>query len=203
MKKLDFTTITTIDDFKEMSKEQYDDSIKKGLYQARKVRGEYCEDFIKTSLINRAHEIVYLSCKYKDETATSKQLMKSTIIYPDNTKTIQLFIDKGFSYENLYAYARLIKKLKSIALIIDELELSQEVDLATKKIAQMCTIFRNYYGHCDYQSIITKINEIVIFERDLYKKLEQKTKKEKTKQIILIYFFIDILSKFIALLPFI
>lgn len=134
-------------------------------------------------LPGRARELAYLGAKYKEEDIPTKELIASTITYPNTKSFIQILIERGISYESLYAYSRLISRTKELTFLAKslELDLTEDVQLASKKLTNLCALFRKYYGHADYNLILAKINYIVAFEKDLYKELTEQMKPQAKK----------------------
>ena len=84
-----------------------------------------------------------------------------------------MLLSKGITYNHLYHYSRAISSIKKVASLANKLELDDDVKLTSKKINALCSLIRLHFGIRDYNLIIAKINDIVVFKKDLYKKLEQ------------------------------
>ena len=180
MKKIDFKTVITKEDLATLSKEKRQFCQKEGIYYYKYLKYKYSQKYLIDVLTKRSREITYLGQQYKDETSLTKEVIASTIVYSDTKKFIEILINKGISYDKLYAYSSLISKTKKIVSSSQNLELEKEenIQLVNKKINNLCSLFITYYGYYDCNLIIAKINEIIIFEKDLYNKLETEIKHQ-------------------------
>lgn len=181
--KIDFNELVTKEDLQALTEEKREFALKEGNYHANYLRNQYSPEMLVELLASRARELAFIGFKYKDENMPTKELIASTITYPNTETFIQILIEKGISYAGLFSYSKLISKTKKLTLLADELELdlAEDVQLASKKLNNLCALFRKYYGHSDYNLILTKVNYIVAFEKDLYKKLEAQIKPQEGK----------------------
>ena len=69
--------------------------------------------------------------------------------------------------------------MKKLAALAGELNISEDIKLVSKKINILCSVVRSYFGVKDYNLIIAKINDIVVFKKDLYLSLENEIKRTR------------------------
>lgn len=69
--------------------------------------------------------------------------------------------------------------MKKLAALAGELNISEDIQLVSKKINILCSVVRSYFGVKDYNLIIAKINDIVVFKKDLYLSLENEIKRTR------------------------
>ena len=180
---VDFKTVLTKEDLKNFDKEKLEFIKKEAIVQSNKLKQMYRDGALIEILSSRSRELAFLGHKYRDLNNTEKELLAANIVFPNDEGIIKALIAKNISYNQLFSYSRAISSIKKIALYANRLEVEEDVKLTSNKINRLCSLFRQRYGIRDYNLIIAKINEIVIFHRELYKKLEQEqyTSSPKTR----------------------
>ncbi len=181
--KIDFSTVVTREKLKTLTDEEVNFVKKEGLSHSRYLRNAYNPETLKSLLTTRAKEIAFVGYKYKDLNPTAQELLAATIVFPDDESFIKCLLSRNINYNLLFNYSRAVSSIKKVALLAKNLEIDEDVKLTSKKINTLCSLIRIYFGIRDYNLILAKINEIVLFKKDLYKKLEQEqfTPDSKTR----------------------
>lgn len=176
---VDFSTVITKEDYLNLSDEQVKVASKEGMFHANYLRRAYSIEFLNEFLASMAREIAYIGSKYKNLDETSKELLAANICFPDDGKFIKCLLGKNITYDLLYNYSKAISKMKKLAALAGELNISEDIQLVSKKINILCSVVRSYFGIKDYNLIIAKINDIVVFKKDLYLSLENEIKRTR------------------------
>ena len=175
MSKLDFKTILTKEDLSSLTMDKYEFAIKEALPWSNKVRAKVAGDY--SYITTRSREIS-MGCKYNSESNTVKELIAANISYPDSEKMIKVLLDKGITYERLFMYSRLVSSCKKMSLLQSQ-DKAVELKAGRKELNDLCNIFIPRDGLMDKNLLIAKLNEIVVFNGDLYKSLQRS--KQKTR----------------------
>ena len=170
---IDFQTVVTKEDFKQLTEEEKELIDKDSKYHYNYLRNIYTGETLVEMLPSRAYEIAFLSNKYKNLSPIAKNYLNVSIAFNDDEKFIKCLLSKNITYNHLYNYSRAISSIKKVVTLVNKLEVNEDVKVASKKLNNLCSLIRMYFGIRDYNLILAKINEIVLFKRDLYKKLEQ------------------------------
>ena len=181
--KIDFNTIITKEDLKSLTEEEINFIRKEGLKHGTYLRNAFSSEMLKELLDARAKEIAYIGSKYQKLNPIAKELLAATIVFPNDESFIRCLLSKKITYNHLFNYARAISSIKKVTLLANKLEIDDSIKITSKKIDYLCSLVRIYFGTRDYNLIVAKINEIVVFKKDLYKKLEQEqfTPSQKTR----------------------
>lgn len=184
MKKINFKEIVTKEDIEALPIANYHYAVNAGNYHATYLRNQFTPEHLSKNLTTRARELAFIGCKHQDKDKVTKELLAANIVHPDNEKIIEILLSKNITHDLLTKYAKCISKIKKIALIVDKYELHEDIKIVTKNINALCNIFKDHLGGNDYDLLIAKLNEILVYEKDLYLKLEAKHfKDEKSKKI--------------------
>ena len=181
--KIDFKTVLTREDLKTLSTEEIEKLRKESNYHYEYFKYLYGNSCLYEILANRSRELAYTSNKYKDLNQTAKEFLISSVIFHNDEQFIRCLLAKKITYNHLFYYSKAISSIKKVVLLANKLEIDEDVKITNKKLNSLCSIIRLYFGVRDYNSILAKINEIVLFKKDLYKKLEQEqfTPDSKTR----------------------
>lgn len=184
MKKINFKEIITKEDIEALPVANYNYAINVGNYHATYLRNQFTPEYLSVYLTQRARELAFIGAKHQEKDDVTKELLAANIVHPDNEKLIKILLSRNITYGLLTNYAKCISKIKKIALIVDKYELHDDIKIVTKNINALCNIFKDYIGCNDYNLIIAKLNEILVYEKDLYLNLEAKHfENEKSKKI--------------------
>ena len=183
MAKIAVEKIITRDDLKTIDEEKYQELTKEASLHATYLNNYYPKSILVQLLAKRSREIAFMSEKYEDEDDTYKELLAANITYSDDEKIIRHLLSKGIGYHELRGYSNLISRIKKAYFSIQKydfnIELSNEINLSTRKISSICNFFIKYYGHFDCNLILTKINDLVVFKKNLYLSIEKEFIKTK------------------------
>lgn len=177
---IDYSKIITKEDFMKIKKqgeaavtEFYSDVNKATLFYTNYLSGCYHPNILAEIKEARAKEVAYLGMQTVDKDPIFKGLVASTIIYNSKEQFIRTLIKNKVSYYDLYNVSRLISKMSTLSKIAKDLETDSDINLVNKKVSQVYGYIIKYFRHKDIELIITKINEIVVFDEKLYKQLER------------------------------
>lgn len=176
---INFETVFTKEDFLTLSNEEVEFAKKEGTYHANYLRSMFSGGILIELLGQRSREIAYLSHKYRGQNDTTKELLAATIAFPDDEKLIKFLISKDITYNQLAAYSKAVTSVKKITILAKKVDVDDSITVASKKINKLCLLFKRYSGISDFNLILAKINEIVIFKKDLYKMIEDDQFKKK------------------------
>lgn len=158
-------------------KEEKDFIAQESLYHVNYLTSTYPQEYLKTFIVKRAREIAFLWKRYETKSDTTKEVIAANIVFYDDEAFIKALLSKKISFHQLYCISRLISSIKKH----ESLNLSETGDIkkAKSKIKELCNFIYHYFGVRDYNLIIAKLNEILVFKMELYRKLEQ----EQTNKI--------------------
>ena len=177
---IDFETVLTKEDLGKLTKEEIDFIDIESSYHSNYLRTTYASFRLHDFLHKRARELAFLGFKYQSQSDIFKELLAAKIIFQDDEKFIRALLAKNITYLQLYSYSKMIsgtKKLMTLSKKIDD----ESITIANKKLNNLCAYIKIYFGFKDYNLILAKINEIVVFKKDLYKKLENEHLKQKKR----------------------
>lgn len=184
MKKINFKEIVTKEDIEALPTANYHYAVNTGNYHATYLRNQFTPEHLSANLTIRARELAFIGANHQDKDEVTKELLAANIVHPNNKKLIEILLSRNVTYGLLTNYAKCISKIKKIALIVDKYELHEDIKIVTKNINALCNIFKDHLGYNDYNLIIAKLNEILVYEKDLYLSLEAKHfENEKSKKI--------------------
>ena len=180
---IDFESVVIKEELQQISEEERAIIEKESTYHYNYLRNMYSGDFFVDMLVNRSREIAFISSKYKNLSPTAKECLAARIAFNNDEKFIKCLLSRNITYNQLFVYARAISGVKKVVSLANKLEVDDDVKVTSKKLNNLCSLVRMYFGIRDYNLILAKINEIIVFKRDLYKKLEQEqfTPASKTR----------------------
>ena len=170
---IDFESVVTKEELRQISEEERAIIEKESTYHYNYLRNMYSGNFFIDILTNRAREIAFISSKYKNLSKPAKDCLAAKIAFNNDEKFIKCLLSKNITYNQLFAYARAISGVKKVVSLANKLEVDDVVKVTSKKLNNLCSLIRMYFGIRDYNLILAKINEIIVFKKELYKKLEQ------------------------------
>ena len=176
---IDFKTVLTKEDIRALTEEERTIAVKEGLFNAHYLRSLYGQDGLHDLITFRSREIAFVNSKYQNLTPQAKELLAATIAFPDDDAFIRCLLSRNITYIKLHNYARAISGLKKISE--KDKKPDDNIREAINKITILCSLVRMHFGITDYNLILAKINEIIEFKKDLYKKLEQEQFKTSPK----------------------
>ena len=182
---INYEKVVTKEDVASLTEEEREFAFKEGSYHARYLRNVFTIDVLYEFLASRSRESAYLGHKYRKEKNVTKELIAATITFPNDECFIKILLNKNITYNKLYLYSRAISNLKKITLLSKEFDDDDNIKIVSKKLNSICHFIQNETGIKDFNLILAKINAIVMFRRDLYKKLEgdQSTNDPKQKKL--------------------
>lgn len=170
---VDFKTVLTKEDLKNVDGKTLEFIKKEATINFSNLRKRFKNGQLIELLVLRACELAYSGHKYQSLNEIEKEILAANIVFSNDESFIKVLLSKGITYNYLYRYSRAISSIKKAVSTTDKLELDENVKLASKKINYLCSLIRLHFGIRNYNLIIAKINEIVVFQHELYKKLEQ------------------------------
>ena len=175
--KIKFDEVITENDLKNLSASDYLFAIEKGSIRARELKSNPRKslDFLE----RKARELS-ASCRYEDKNNTTKELIAAEIVFSNNDLFISTLIEEGYVYEKIKKYMSLLVKIKQLNQMASVLEISEEVELGSKVLTNLCRKIQKNFSICDYNLILAKINEIVFYHKEEYLKKEIEMEKAKT-----------------------
>ena len=132
------------------------------------------------SMQNRARELVFIS-DYKDEDFITKTLITSNVIYPNSKTIIDILLSKNITYDILNKNISKLKSLKQLALLKDSLPDIDSITITDKNLNTICRIIERYFSCDNYNLIIAKLVQIVVYEKELFTELEMGHQLQKTR----------------------
>lgn len=179
---INFEKVITKEDLMELPIEEVELAKKESAFHAKYLRASFSDGKLIELLSNRSRELAFLGRKYHDKSDTFKELLAANIVFPNDESFIKTLLCKNIGFYQLYSYARAVSSVKKITAMAKELE-NDEIKIISRKINRLCAIIKNYYNIKDYNLILAKIAEIIVFKKDLYQKLEdEQLNLEKIKK---------------------
>lgn len=180
---IDFESVVTKEELKQITDEERAIIEKDSSYHYNYLRNMYTGDFFAEMLMNRSREIAFISAKYTNLSTPAKECLAARIAFNNDESFIKCLLSRNITFNQLFAYARAISSMKKVVSLANKLEVDDDVKVTSKKLNNLCSLARMYFGIRDYNLILAKINEIIVFKKDLYKKLEQEqfTSSPKTR----------------------
>lgn len=170
---VDFQTVLTKEDLRTIDEDKLSFIRKEANAHSNYLRSAFQGGTLIEILASRSRELAFIGNKYRNLSNAEKELLAANIAFSNDESFIKALLSKGITYNHLYHYSRAISSIKKVASLANKLELDDDVKLTSKKINALCSLIRLHFGIRDYNLIIAKINDIVVFKKDLYKKLEQ------------------------------
>ena len=169
---IDFGKVVTKEDLAGLSSEEIEFAKKEGRYHAVYLRNYYNSDILSEILTPRAREVAFLGHKYRHQSDVVKELLAANIVFPNDEQFIKILLSRDINYYQLINYARAISSTKKVALYAKNLEADDNVRVISRKLNGLCNLVKSHTGIKDFNLILTKINEIVLFQKDLYKQVK-------------------------------
>lgn len=188
--KLNYSNILTIEDLQNLSEEEYSqikligEAFKKKkkklnyrLYQKSTFEKRHASP---NDINTEAFEFAFRNRDFENESYLKKVLINAEVLLPNNEIMITLLLSKNITRKNLLYILCKVIALKKLSQIKDEEKLLDDsTTLSDKNINVICTLVNKYCPCENYNLIIAKLTEIVLFEKELYQKLEGG--KQKTR----------------------
>lgn len=189
--KLNYSNILTIQDLQELNEEEYNEIKLIGeAYKKQKKQENYeqykCSIHIKGYVSNyknldlQAFEFAFKNKDFENENNLKKTLINAEALLPNNETLINILLSRNITRKKLLRILEKVIALKKLSqLKDDETLLDDSTTLSDKNINTICALINKYCPCENYNLIIAKLTEIVLFEKELYLSLEGG--KQKTR----------------------
>ena len=180
---IDFESVVTKEQLQQLSEEERAIIEKEATFHHKILTKMSKGSDLSDLLTSKSREIAFLNRKFTNLSQTAKECLAARIAFDNDENFIKCLLSRKITYYILFSYARAISSTKRAITLDGKLNNDADIEAVNKKLNNLCSLVRMYFGIRDYNLILAKINEIIVFKRDLYKKLEQEqfTPASKTR----------------------
>lgn len=178
---IDYDKIVTKEDLLKLENEDVDFINRESFFQGNVLRKYSNSEYLKKFLVKRAKEIAFLAHRYESKSECEKEVIAANIVFNNDEAFIKALLSRGIKFNRLYYFSRLMTNIKKNAILNGEV--TEDIEKAKYQINNLCSYIHYYFGVKDYNLIIAKLNEILVFKSKLYREIElnQVTPTIKTK----------------------
>lgn len=176
---INYSTVITKEDLEQISEEEYNNI--KLICEAKNKADERMTFYTNNYKLQNAYEFAFRSKEFTNEAYYKKILIVSNLVYQSNDNIINILLSKDITYKKLSKTISRISRIKE-ALVEDETDLDENITISYKNLNTICNIIRRFYSFDDYNLIVAKLVEIVVFDKELYLSLEGGPSKTYTSK---------------------
>ena len=173
---INYEEIVTKEDLLKLENEDVNFINSESFYQGNILRKYSSSEYLKKFMVKRAKEIAFLAHKYSSKSNVEKELIAANIVFNDDEAFIRALLSKGINFNRLFYFSRLISNVKKNAILNGEN--TEDIEKAKLQINNLCKCIHYYFGIKDYDLIIAKLNDILVFKSELYREIELQTKQK-------------------------
>lgn len=187
MIKINYENVTTSEDLKQISTEEYQNAVNLGILEYKKTykpdsnhfsltRTQFKKGYGLTVIDKEMAAGDIYTRKHSELSDTERMIVACEFLLPTDS-FVRTLVNKGYDYVELFSYVRLIRGLKKIMLEAKEEHIDSSVVIANLKLEKICKIMQQYYGVKNYDYILSKLCQVVWFEKQLFDQLKKSEKR--------------------------
>lgn len=173
---IDFKNIVTKEEMQALTSEEVKKATQGGKFYSEQLKaGLNSQMSIRET---RGKDVAFILDAYSRSSIAAKYLLASSIVMPNNDKLIAYLIKNGYDYFQIFSCAKLISKLKEYYS-----KTSEPIDIDISALEKLCFLIKKYYGISNDDLIIAKINELVVFKGEEFKRIKKELRETAKKTL--------------------